>query len=73
MQVERVMSCDELPGRGHDGVDEALARLIAQVEAEPVSDRLRQLAQQLTDALTRHEVAQLPPSVSAGQQEAPHG
>lgn len=66
------MASDDLMGLDGDGVDEALARLMAQVEEEPVSPRLRELARQLADALAQHEYAPVPHIVEPGR-EAPHG
>lgn len=66
------MASDDLMGFGGHGVDEALIRLMAQVEEEPVSPRLRKLAQQLADALAQHEFAPVPQVAESGR-EAPHG
>lgn len=45
-------------------MDEALARLMDGVNAEPVSDRLRDLARQLADALAEQKNMTLAPDTS---------
>lgn len=54
------------------GADEALARLMEGVHAEPVSDKLRELAERLAEVLAQQKAAPVVPQ-EASDQEASAG
>lgn len=55
------MARDEQDQTVDTGIDEALAGLMAGVAQEPVSDRLRQLALRLAEALEQQQIVQPAP------------